>query len=525
MITEKMLKLFRYEARRNIYMGIIAFIGLFYTLPINLITQIATPLNRNNALRHNQVDFINKNTLELNYLTYQNIAIPLVLGFLAIAFGILLFSFLTSGKKTDFYFSQPLKRKSLFWIQYLQGVMSACIPYLLCILCVIGIASFTDCSNGNLVYALFQTFGMNLLFFLSMYSLTVLACCLTGNVFYSLGLTGIFLVYFPELFEVFSYIFDGHINNAGSIIQKSYNLSPIGLYYSLYSDIDKKLDFNGLNDYSCIHLSWKIVLAMFLMFLIGMLASLVLFCRRKAETAGKPVAFLQAKKLLKGFLVVLVSMGSSVLFPFLFQSQTTGCRIVGFVIGLLVSIYIIDTLMELNWSASFQAWKTQWVYVVIAVLFTVSFYEYNSSVVYHGFDSFPSNYTEDLAIRDGSVILENGILDDGIDIWEKFEEKVNHGKNAKVRVFDSHLTDSPCKDYVYKNGKLMYYTVGHKYGEPINLPYIRSVTGILNIHDKMEERTIHMFTDKKDITFQEVDDFIKEKSSHGDFTYFPVFVE
>lgn len=122
-------------------------------------------------------------TAFINSIGPGNVAVQFVVMGAAVLLAFTGFSYLYTGEKTDFYHSLPLKREELFMVPFLSGFAIFLLPYLVCV----GITYFVGigCGGGSpqAVKALGAAVGINLLFFLVLYSAAVLAVQLTGNLF------------------------------------------------------------------------------------------------------------------------------------------------------------------------------------------------------------------------------------------------------------------------------------------------------------------------------------------------------
>lgn len=508
---------FTQELRRNTSLFIISFISLFAVLPYHFLKDIAEYANyAGTSFQNAGGSAYSQREAVLCNLTYENLGIPFSLAFMAVVFGIFLFSFLFQRQKEDFYFGQPIKRKTLFLVNYIQGVVYAAVPFILCSILILLIAVPNHCFSGKLVYVLFQIFIVNMLFFLSVYSLTILACCLTGSLFFACMGTGVLLGYCPALYMVFYYIFDGHMQHAGSLIRAVCKLSPIGWYEAFYQNIDQKMGVIQNESFPLIHFSGSLLIGCLILTAVCAVASCLLFCIRRAEDAGKPVVFPMAANIIKGFMTVLISLGSPVLFTFVFQSQRISIKIAGFLIGFVISVYLMDTFMTLDWKASFQKWKWQWIYAVISLIIVGSFYGYSDQFRYHGFDNVPKDYTEEQARKDGCIILKNGHLAEGLESWKRFEDAVNEGEDAKLRLYYGSYGRDDCVDFVHRDGKVTVYSPNDSNGEVLNLPYARAVTGKIELDGEEIERTVYLLTDKPNLTFQDYQYIVQGNSDSNE---------
>ena len=102
------------------------------------------------------------------------------------------FFYLHSRKKVDFYHGMPVRREVLFAVNYVDGILLYFIPYLISMLLNFVVLVSAGYLKANVVVIGFEALGINLLYFILLYTLSVLAVVLTGNGVISLLLTGVF---------------------------------------------------------------------------------------------------------------------------------------------------------------------------------------------------------------------------------------------------------------------------------------------------------------------------------------------
>ena len=239
------------ECKRNIWLAVISFVSLFMVLPF-FFTRLMVALQNEYGVTFREARDLAllPRDQKLFSLTYENVGIPLVLCFLAIIHGCILFSFLSSRKKQDFYYSQPIKKKDLFWVTYLQGVVYGIVPYMICLIIVAIMALANGCCSGVFLVILLHIFLFNSLVFLSVYSVVAVACSLTGKQIFSVLGAGVLLGYFPMLYMIVQYIFNGRLLRFSKGLARICKLSPLaywfdsfeGVYSYNYSDLHGRME-------------------------------------------------------------------------------------------------------------------------------------------------------------------------------------------------------------------------------------------------------------------------------------------
>ncbi len=193
------------------------------------------------------------------------------------------FSYLYSRKKTDFYMGMPIKRKRRFLNIWLNGILLYVVPYLTGLLISILIAAQSGAVDKTVIYEAATALYTNLLFYLCIYHMAVLAVMLTGNII----ITGFgFLV-----FCLYEYVV---------------RMVVVGY---------KNLFFRYFSSYG---MEAEPILSPFFMFghplrlfifalAVGILAY-ICYLKRPAEAAGKSMTFEITKPVVKVLLIVPTSL-------------------------------------------------------------------------------------------------------------------------------------------------------------------------------------------------------------------------
>lgn len=207
------------------------------------------------------------------------------------------FSWLYSRKKIDFYMGMPVKRSRRLLVIWLNGIILYLIPYLLGIGIGMLIAAGGQALNAGVVKAIFQALLMNLLLYLCVYHMAMLAVMLTGNIVITGMGFGVFCLY-EWLVRRADYTYK----------------SRFFRYYTSHSSRDELL-FSPFYTYLQIVDNSEgmtspvkmIVLMILFAVLTGGLACLAYF-KRPAEGAGKAMVFEFTKPLIKILLVVPMAL-------------------------------------------------------------------------------------------------------------------------------------------------------------------------------------------------------------------------
>lgn len=206
------------------------------------------------------------------------------------------FSWLYSRKKIDFYMGMPVKRSRRLLVIWLNGILLYLIPYILGLVIGMLIAAGNQGLDAGVVKVIFQALFVNLLLYLCIYHMTMLAVMLTGNIV----ITGMgFLVFclYEWLVRRADYTYKSRFFRYYiSSNQEALYFSPFYMYSQIVS-----------NPAVMISQVKMIVLMILFAALTGGLACLAYF-KRPAEGAGKAMVFEFTKPVIKILLVVPMAL-------------------------------------------------------------------------------------------------------------------------------------------------------------------------------------------------------------------------
>lgn len=530
-------KLFCFEAKRNGYLTGLGMFGIFMTFPFLFIRQIVTfAANNRVSFRHGTGELLAAQSEGLYQVTYKNFALPILLLFLAVFNGIVLFSYLFSRKKQDFYFGQPVKRARLFGMSYIQGLLNMVIPFGFNLLLVIALTASNHCLSKKLAVILLQMTLTQFLFYAAVFTFTILACVLAGKLFNAILGTMLILMYPPLFQTVICFIYKGRMMDLAGFLNKIEFLSPIDVCMAIYLNYVTKLEYLEKPSLMVLPYPWIQIITLLVLIAVGLTLAIWLYLRRPAEGAGKPVASKYSKVVIKGFLVVLFTMSCAVMIPYAKQIHNSAVSIEIGVIAFFIGTFIIDTILELDWKAFIKNRKYLWVYAAVTLTVYIGLCYSKEVHRYNGFEHLPENYTAAEAVKDGCVVFgakkdltkKNCTLEDryckelyehieGESMLAKFAVDVSFHRNSKVRLVFSQDEDNPYCDLVYQNGMIKKYTKDSLYDGNTGYPYIKRFTG--HFFDGYPDKIMYIFTDKKDLTFQEIKEYYYNDGAEPDCNY------
>lgn len=325
----------------------------------------------------------------------------------AVILGISSFSYLHSKKKVDFYHSIPVRREFLFLVNFWDGVWIMAIPYLLSMVCAAAIGASFGVNFSTLIVLTGKAWIFHMIYFLLLYSTTVVAMMMTGNLY--LGILGVLVFYFyipavgllaEELHACFFKTYAGQAFWAWKLM----DFSPVMAYAKAVGNIDMGRQ---------VAMPIGNMMSMFLISIVLMGIGIFLYQKRPSEAAGKAMAFPISKTPIKILLVIPMTLYGMLFFYNLRESMAWA--VFGLVCGCLISHSVIEILYHFDFRKLFAHPVHMAACFVTATLLFLNF-----SQDWMGYDTYLPKEDE----------VESSYLDSycGIDwveygVYEKIEEK------------------------------------------------------------------------------------------------------
>ena len=361
-------KLVRETMRRNIWAAALSLVGFFFCLPLPaamLIQNRIANANDPGTSKAEQLGFAADDIRML--LSANNIFAKLGICIMAVLCGVALFSYLHSRQKVDFYHSIPLKRGALFLNNYVSGILMV-LPALLVMYALTAVISAVmgvpaDNPNSITGSGIAEALLAHVLFFLFIYTVSVLATILTGNTILAVLLDGWMLCSIPAvgmIGQALGQQYLRHWNGSGILDWICYNTSPVILYFSVGSDDY----FWGRYGRSMLAQSATTFAAVLVITVLLFLLSYVLFQRRKSERAGTAIAFESLKMPLKCYMVLLIAFVLGLIFLAIGGEFWVWF---GLLAGTVLGHLLIEMIYHFDFRAAFAHWKTMIVLAVAAV--------------------------------------------------------------------------------------------------------------------------------------------------------------
>lgn len=405
-------KLLMDEMKRKICVAVVSLLGALLLGPIVLLLQYEnneTYIQIPQELTQVMIDALRPSAVDI-VLTMS----------IAILLALTSFAYLFSKKKIDLYHSIPIKREKLFFVSYLSGIIIYLSVYFIQTVTVIMVAVtkgfFTN--EAKLIY-LHAIVG-NVIYFLLIYHVTIIAVMLTGNLLVSMAATGVFLFYGLVASEIlycysstYFSTYSSYYHTEGEALRSLPFISPLASY-AYY--------VNSCSEYSNVtagqqafHLMITVIIAA-AFFVIALL----LYKKRPSEAAGKAIAFKRTEAVISIFIVILVAMCGSIIFESM-QANSMGNW---FWFGLILAGVVCHCMMEIIYQFDFKAFfnhKRQ----LLACLFITALI----GIIYRqdllGYDSYLPR--ED-RIKSVSVVFTNIDNDMSSFLFENIENGVVNGR-------------------------------------------------------------------------------------------------
>lgn len=331
------------NSKRRIWVWALSALGFLLALP----TYVAFSISRQAGQLESYVknygeklgtQMVQKNISEaVEYcLGSANLLMFMVAG-LAFLMGIQGFSWLYSRKKIDFYMGMPVKRNKRFLVIWLNGIFIFLIPYLLGVTVSLLIAAANGVVTGSLLIGMAAAVGRNILLYLGVYHLAILAVMMTGNIVITVFGFGVFCLYeYMVRAVLYSYqqLFFEHFSYQSMETQPM--VSPFIMYYELIKASERGYGGAGY-------------LAGFALFAVvtGVLGY-ICYLKRPAEAAGKAMTFKWTKPVIKVLLMVPMTFFAGYMMAEAVNYRPTSSQDgIGFVIfTLIVAVVIGCALMQ-----------------------------------------------------------------------------------------------------------------------------------------------------------------------------------
>ena len=294
----------RENSKRRLWVWMLSMLFFMLAVPVIISIAVSQQANSLEYLIESYGEELARQALHermINSMCGQMGFSPVLLVFttiIAVAGAIQGFSYLYNRKKIDFYMGMPVKRKKRFLIIWLNGIVLYVVPYLLGLFISLLIAAGNGAVDKRVLLSASAAFGVNVIYFLCVYHLAILALMLTGNLvitglgflvfcFYEYAVRYMLYSYQSKFFKYFSYY--------------NVEVAPAVSPFRWYAVIMDTFNYKDVVD-----LKYLFCLVVFAA-VIGIL-SYVCYLKRPAEAAGRAMTFSVTKPIIKIMLTIPVAL-------------------------------------------------------------------------------------------------------------------------------------------------------------------------------------------------------------------------
>ncbi|MEY8354847.1 DUF6449 domain-containing protein [Lachnospiraceae bacterium 54-53] len=361
-MTSKSLyfNLLKEDGKRRLWSIALAFLVFFFSFPVRIALVLGDDIKQ--KMSHQYI--VSGLADSLGFLNGWAAALFIIL---ALIMGVSSYSYLHSRQKVDFYHGIPVNRKHLFWANYFNGIFIPAAVYGINLIITLGVIAVYGISPVEVAGTAFWGFLLFILHYSMMYSVTVLAMILTGNIivgilgtvvlqFYFVCTVLVLQLYFGQFFhtsyrdgeEVFSFWLD--------------KTSPFTLFITNMG----KLRTGVPAGEQAIRISAVLAVAVILTLL-----AFLLYKKRGSEAAGRAMAFGISMPMIRIPIVILSSLGGSIFFWLLHSSA--GWAVFGLLCGMFLSHCIIEIIYNFDFRKLFSHWKQMVVSAAVAAILFCGF--------------------------------------------------------------------------------------------------------------------------------------------------------
>lgn len=333
--------------------------------------------------------------------------------FMAVIIGIQGFQYLYDKKQINFFHSQPVTRNRRFLVLWSNGIFIFLAAYTVNMVAGLLVSNIYVADNGKLIGIALQSYGLNILLFLSIYHLTLISVMLTGHILVSILAIIIFFVY--------EFALRGVIYLYSSLFFYTYdNRNAYGITETIFSPIVLVINYIN-NRYNTIY--WKaendgngevVFTLLFLSIIFGLIA-FILYKKRPSESYGKSIAFSKIKQPVKIAILFLAGLYAALLFYI-----AAGNSVAFAIIGAVFIILLGHAAIQIIYDSDFNAIRKNFFSAFIVIAATVAFF-----LVYkYDITSYDSRFPKMAKVEAVGVelVTENKqfmqwLMEDGREIW------------------------------------------------------------------------------------------------------------
>ncbi len=341
--------LLREDMKRRIWTLALAMLAFVIALPIYAMLSLDRLISiiEDVGIEQARLDYANIGTNSEIGLLF---VITIIGAFLCALSG---FSYLYSKSKVDLFHSIPVKREKIFLATFINGIIIYVVPYFVNIILYFMIGGSQGLLTKEAVSGALLTLSVNILGYLFIYNITIIAVMMTGKLIVGVLGTTIFMIYGPAVLLVraaISGVFLKTYYESILLQDQLVYVSPISAYYQLYSLMGK----NGFG-------SWFV--GIFLVTLVAIAISIFLYKIRPSESAGKSMAFHETQFFIK----FLIAVPTALVGGLLFISMSYTSAFSWMLFGIIFIGFLAHGIIEIIYNSDFKCIIKNKIHLVICI--------------------------------------------------------------------------------------------------------------------------------------------------------------
>lgn len=341
------------DLKRRIWPVALSLIGFFFALPVLALIKLEDHVN---SLYQGFDTLV---SLQRSFVVYTlgpsngcAIAGLMIMAVLNALHGM---KYLHSRQEADFYGSIPALRSTKFNAAFINGILIAVIPYIIMQLMAAAIGASRGFVTGSgLIFAL-QTMLLEIIGFLLIYTVIVLAAVLTGHTAVSVAAGAVLsFAFLSYAVLIQGYMSTYFITVYDAISPRTYYLSPFTLFGEMlnYKALNMRGNIQDVTVYGYHLKNVLIAAAIIVLSAVIYVLTLKLISIRPAESAGRAMAFEKTRPFIKIIIMIPVAMTFGAFFPSFTDSKSTyGWLVFGLIVGLILAHAVIEIIYEFDFKA------------------------------------------------------------------------------------------------------------------------------------------------------------------------------
>ena len=361
----------RSDMKRRIWVMALLFLGFFIVLPLGCMLKVG---NYQRMLADGGIKAADLFEMTARYVSADNYLVAAGIIVSAVLAAFTGFSYLQSKNKLDLFHSMPVKRETLFGIQYISGLFIFLIPYgvnilLMLIVCITRTVCTAAVMNSFIVGIFIQLF-----YFLLFYHVVIIAIVMTGRILVGVFGTIVFFGYAPALQAVvcgyYQMYFDTFYMSGDSLFHKILGyLSPVTMYINHMTVFYE----NEQNSISVLLENWFMLAAVIVIAAVLLAAALWLYKKRPSEAALHSMVFPKSKPVIKVLLLTVLSAACGLFFASMAMEAVDFWVAFGIVFGTVILHCIVEVIYSYEFKKVLSQKMTFFISLGIVLLFAAVF--------------------------------------------------------------------------------------------------------------------------------------------------------